>query len=431
MNAKNHEGEGEIIASAGKRGAVTIATNMAGRGVDIVLGGEPPSRFSIDPNKDKKAAEAEYTKAKEEWQRRHDEIVELGGLYVISTERHESRRIDNQLRGRAGRQGDPGDTRFFVSLEDDMMRIFGGDQVSKVMTFFKMDEDQPIEHSMVSRALEQAQQKVEGFNFDTRKHLVDFDDVLNKQREILYKLRTSMLMSDEKNGAKIEGIVKEAFSEQLNQLLNTFMYAQETPDFEGLAKELDVVFPGSSADILKRLEGAIGDEEVREGLNTYFAKVYEDREKDAGKELWHNAVRYIYLDTIDTYWTEHLTAIDDLRSGINLRGYAQLDPLTEYKNEAFSMFESLLSNINFEVVRRIGQMRLNQETQKDIKLEERQSQKMVYSAASKVDVFKNEASEEQKSHPVVTVKKTSAKLGRNDPCWCGSGKKYKKCHYPD
>ena len=429
LNAKNHEREAHIIAQAGTRGAVTVATNMAGRGVDIVLGGEPPSRFSIDPKKDKKAADAEYNKDKDAWQKRHDEMVDLGGLYVISTERHESRRIDNQLRGRAGRQGDPGDTRFFVSLEDDMMRIFGGDQVSKVMTFFKMDEDQPIEHSMVSRALEQAQQKVEGFNFDSRKHLVEFDDVLNKQREILYKLRTSMLMSDEKDGTKIKGIVEEAFSEQLNQLLNTFMYAQETPDFEGLAKELDVVFPGSAADILKKLEGAVGDEEVREKINSYFAKVYADREKEAGKELWHGAVRYIFLDTIDTYWTEHLTAIDDLRSGINLRGYAQLDPLTEYKNEAFSMFESLLSNINFEVVRRIGQMRLNQDTQKDIEAEEKQSQKMIYSAASKVDVFKKEEAPEEK--PVAPAQKSSNKLGRNDPCWCGSGKKYKKCHYPD
>lgn len=431
LNAKNHEREAHIIAQAGMRGAVTVATNMAGRGVDIVLGGEPPSRFSIDPKKDKKAGEAEFNKDKEAWQKRHDEMVELGGLYVISTERHESRRIDNQLRGRAGRQGDPGDTRFFVSLEDDMMRIFGGDQVSKVMTFFKMDEDQPIEHSMVSRALEQAQQKVEGFNFDSRKHLVEFDDVLNKQREILYKLRTSMLMSDEKDGAKIKGIIEEAFSEQLNQLLNTFMYAQETPDFEGLAKELDVVFPGSSADILNKLAGAVGDEEVREKINSYFAKVYADREKEAGKELWHGAVRYIFLDTIDTYWTEHLTAIDDLRSGINLRGYAQLDPLTEYKNEAFSMFESLLSNINFEVVRRIGQMRLNQDTQKDIEAEEKQSKKMIYSAASQVDVFKQEAPEEKEAQPVAPVQKASTKLGRNDPCWCGSGKKYKKCHYPD
>lgn len=459
LNAKNHEKEAQIISKAGMRGAVTVATNMAGRGVDIVLGGESPSRFNIDPEKSKEQADKEYQKLKDEWQQRHDEIVELGGLYVMSTERHESRRIDNQLRGRAGRQGDPGDTRFFVSLEDDLMRIFGGDQVGKVMNFFNMPEDQPIEHAMVSKALEQAQTKVEGFNFDTRKNLVEYDDVINKQREILYKIRRTVLKSEPDDGAKLKEEVYTAFSDQLNNLLGMYMYSQEEPDFENLAKELDVIFPGNAQDVLNKIQNVAGDGEIERIMIKEFKQVYNTQQEKAGKELWHNTVRYIFLDTIDKFWTEHLTAIDDLRSGINLRGYAQLDPLTEYKTEAFRMFEQLLLDINFEMIRRVAQIKVSDETQEEIDAEMKKKQEMNLQSASGINVF-NAAQQsaaqqmpsgqpaqapQQAGGPSLTqrarqpqgIKVRPAgqaqkkKPGRNEPCWCGSGKKYKKCHYPD
>lgn len=459
LNAKNHEKEAQIISEAGTRGAVTVATNMAGRGVDIVLGGESPSRFNLDPKKSKEESEKEYQKLKAAWDKLHADIVELGGLYVISTDRHESRRIDNQLRGRAGRQGDPGDTRFYVSLDDDLMRIFGGDQVSKVMNLLKMPEDQPIEHGMISRALEQAQSKVEGFNFDTRKNLVEYDDVLNKQREILYKVRRAVLMAEPKSDTakQLEEEVYIAYTEQLNNLLNMHMYSGEEPDFESMAQELDVIFPGNAQDVLKKLQGIIGEEEMRDMLIGEFKKLYEKRKKTAGEELWHNTVRYVFLDTIDKFWTEHLTAIDDLRSGINLRGYAQLDPLTEYKNEAFTMFETLLNDINFEVVRRIAQIKVDDSTQEDIDSQARQKQQMQFSAAAGVDAYKQSVQQaaqqaapaQMASEPGVGqnlsqqarqpsgIKVRPAgqaqkkKPGRNEECWCGSGKKYKKCHYPD
>jgi preprotein translocase subunit SecA len=448
LNAKNHEKEAHIIAKAGTRGAVTVATNMAGRGVDIELGGESPNRFNIDPKKSKKEAEKEYAKLKDTWQKKHDDVVELGGLYVISTERHESRRIDNQLRGRAGRQGDPGETRFYVSLNDDLMRIFGGEQVTRVMDMFNMPEDQPIEHGMITRALEQAQSKVEGFNFDTRKNLVEYDDVLNKQREILYKIRRSVLLGEKVSD--LEDEVYIALGEQLDTLLNIYVYAGEEPDYETMARELDVLYPGNAQDILEKMQGIVGQDEVREMLVSEFRKVYEQRKKNAGEEVWLNTVRYLFIDTIDTFWTEHLTAIDDLRSGINLRGYAQLDPLTEYKNEAFSMFEKLLSDINFEVVRRIVQIRVDEETSSDIESRSARRPEMRLKAGGGVDVF-GSPQQPQVSSPMGLEEPSLAdqvrqpaqiavrpagqaqkkKPGRNDPCWCGSGKKYKKCHYPD
>lgn len=452
LNAKNHEKEAHIISKAGMRGAVTVATNMAGRGVDIELGGESPSRFNIDPKKSKVAQEKEYAQLKADWQKRHDDIVELGGLFVISTDRHESRRIDNQLRGRAGRQGDPGDTRFYVSLQDDLMRIFGGDQVTKVMNMFNMPEDQPIEHGLISRALEQAQSKVEGFNFDTRKNLVEYDDVLNRQRDILYTVRKSVLMAEGEKVAQLEDEVFTAFAEQLDVILNMHLYSGEEPDYESLAGELDVIFPGNAQDILTKIKGTIGDEEVRTMLRDEFKKLYSARKKSAGDELWHNTVQYLFLDTIDKFWTEHLTAIDDLRSGINLRGYGQLDPLTEYKNEAFSMFEKLLSDVNFEVVRRIAQIKVTEETQEEINSRLSAIQQMQFKAAENVNVFDQKAAvaraqqpssgqepslAQQAARPAqIAVRpagqaQTKKKPGRNDDCWCGSGKKYKKCHYPD
>jgi len=431
LNAKNHEKEAHIIAQAGTKGAVTVATNMAGRGVDIVLGGEPPSRFSVDPDKTAKQLEAEFTKQQAAWQKRHDEVVGLGGLHVISTDRHESRRIDNQLRGRSGRQGDPGETRFFVSLEDDLMRIFGGDQVSKVMSFFNLPEDQPLEHGMVSKALEQAQSKVEGFNFDMRKNLVEYDDVLNKQREILYSMRRHILESTIDTPQQLDEEVGIAVENQVNSLVNTFILLNEEPDLEGLVREMDVLLPETSAQLNDKLSKVIGEEAIRDAVMGEFVSLIKKREKEMGKDLWIEVKRFVFLDTIDRFWTDHLTAIDDLRQGINLRGYAQLDPLTEYKNEAFSMFEKLLTDIYYDVIRRLFQVQIDtQDEVRKLETTKQASPKLSLQAASSQSPF---GKKEKEVVPTASSKAETSpkKLGRNDLCWCGSGKKYKKCHYPN
>lgn len=432
LNAKNHEKEAQIIAEAGKKGAVTVATNMAGRGVDIVLGGEPPSRFRVDPDKTEKQMEQEFNKLKDAWQKRHDEVVELGGLHVISTDRHESRRIDNQLRGRSGRQGDPGETRFFVSLEDDLMRIFGGEQVGKVMSFFNLPEDQPLEHGMVSKALEQAQAKVEGFNFDMRKNLVEYDDVINRQREILYSMRRHILESTPEKSEQLDEEVGIAIDNQVTTLVNTFILLSAEPDMEGMIKELDMLLPATSKQLSEKLSNAIGEEAIREIVLGEFTTLLKKREKEVGKELWTEVKRYLFLDTIDRFWTDHLTAIDDLRQGINLRGYAQLDPLTEYKNEAFGMFEKLLTDVYFDVVRRLFQVQVDaQETPQDLKAAQEVSPKIHLHAASAQSVVTVQKEPARVEAEMSKTTATPKKLGRNDLCWCGSGKKYKKCHYPN
>lgn len=415
LNAKNHEHEAMIISNAGKKNAVTVATNMAGRGVDIILGGAIPSQ--TEGKSHEKKFEAEMAK----WQKNHDEVVAVGGLYVMGTERHESRRIDNQLRGRAGRQGDPGESRFFVALEDDLMRIFGGDQVARLMNFFKIPEDQPLEHAMVSKALEQSQIKVEGFNFDSRKHLVEYDDVINRQREILYTLRRRILMahSDPK---EVELVVKKMYEEEVRSTLNMYLYQDDSaPEYEKIVDEFVSIVPVDRQKLLKKLPD-LDKPEVEEYLLKEIDNQYKLKQKEFGEELWISVIQNIYLSTIDKYWTEHLTAIDDLREGINLRGYAQLDPLTEYKNEAFSMFEKLLSDIDFETTRRLFHVEGRVE-----EVQELQSEKpkvMQFKSASALNPF---APVEEEKQPFPTTSSPNKKIGRNDPCPCGSGLKWKKC----
>lgn len=419
LNAKNHEKEAEIIARAGQKGAVTVATNMAGRGVDIVLGGSPPEK-----KEDKKLFN--------EWQEKHDEIVKLGGLYVLGTEKHESRRIDNQLRGRSGRQGDPGESRFFVALEDDLMRIFGGEQISKMMTFLNFPEDQPLTHSMVSKAIEQAQVKVEGFNFDVRKHLVDFDDVLNKQRQIVYELRKKMLFGSQKE-ADFKETVLDIFREEIALLVNNFMVNVDQltePDKAKLIQELNMMIPYNQDELAKLIKsGSV--EKMIDFLNEAVSKAYEDKAKKVGKNLWADIIRTVVLSTIDKFWMDHLTAIEDLREGINLRGYGQLDPLVEYKNEAYSMFEKLISDINFEVTRRLFRIEIGVSGGPETPALDNNQPTMILQSASAIDPF-TQSKPKTEAPAVKQVKKSpNQKLGRNDPCWCGSGKKYKKCHYPN
>lgn len=435
LNAKNHQREAEIIADAGKKGAVTVATNMAGRGVDIILGGAQPS--IIDFQHDEKA----YTKAIQSWEKVHEEVIKLGGLYVIGTERHESRRIDNQLRGRSGRQGDPGDTRFFVSLEDDLMRIFGGEQISRMMTFFNLPEDQPLSHNMVSKAIEQAQVKVEGHNFDIRKHLVEYDDVLNKQREIIYAKRRVVLTLGSGDLQKFENMVQEAFREVVAAQLTNFYIVKEQFDEEEqsatFAEELSLLFPVEKESIQPKLYNDT-QEDVEAYLMERIKQAYAEKKDSVGQDMWLRIAQSIFLSIYDQFWTRHLTGIDDLRQGINLRGYGQLNPLIEYKNEAFRMFETLIQNITYEAVRRILHVQIDVQKSDELKqqsLPQQENKKMVLSSASGVDPYAGDKKQTPRrassSSSGKTAEPKSKKPGRNDPCWCGSGKKYKKCHYPN
>jgi len=402
LNAKNHEQEARIISRAGEKGAVTVATNMAGRGVDIILGGENP-------------------KPKE-----HDEVVELGGLYVIGTERHESRRIDNQLRGRSGRQGDPGASRFFVALDDEIMRLFGGETISNVMTRFNMPEDVPLQHMIVSRAIEQAQTKVEGFNFDIRKHLVDYDDVLNKQREIIYKRRRKVLESNEKESLEKEII--EKINAAVANIVNMHIYAISDDGKsmgEKIIDDFTTIIPfddTSKKQLATQLEQALNIEQKISFLTNITHDVYEQRKKQLGAKMMGQIERYVMLSVIDTLWMDHLDAVENLRGGIGLRGYGQRDPLVEYKNEAYIMFEQLIQGIDDEIIHRIYKIQ--------VQAPQVHEHKHLHEQAAGVAVGISETSTPLRpgSEGQASNKK---KLGRNDLCWCGSGKKYKKCHYPN
>ncbi|MBP9813647.1 preprotein translocase subunit SecA [Candidatus Woesebacteria bacterium] len=425
LNAKNHLQEAMIISEAGKKGGVTVATNMAGRGVDIILGGSKKEKWEYEDPKN-------YEKDITAWKKRHDEVLELGGLYVIGTDRHESRRIDNQLRGRSGRQGDPGSSRFYVSLEDDIMRLFGGDQVSKLMTVFKLPEDVPLEHPMVSRALEQAQIKVEGFHFDNRKHLVEYDDVLTRQREIVYRRRRKILEGDSQRDALLQ-----KFEAEISNVV-TIYSAEHAIDREKIISEFTSIIPfdpASQAQLVKQLEQLHTPQDISEFLIKVSSDVYAQREKQVGEEVARQIERWVSLQVIDNLWMDHLDAIDDLREGIGLRGYGQRDPLVEYKNEAFSMFERLVSTIDSEIVHRIFKVQVqlapNQVPHHHHHDHEGQGGGAVTAQPiipiSKPRKLQTNASQEaQPKAPKVN----SSVLSRNDPCWCGSGKKWKKCHYP-
>lgn len=432
LNAKNHEREAEIIAQAGAKGAVTVATNMAGRGVDIVLGGESPS----SSDKDSKEWKA--------WEKKHQEVLEAGGLFVVGTERHESRRIDNQLRGRSGRQGDPGASQFFVALDDEIMRLFGGETIAGLMTRFNMPEDVPLQHALVSRAIEQAQVKVEGFNFDIRKHLVQYDDVLNKQREIIYKMRRRVLeISGSPESSEEAATVKEEIQQKIKNsisMLVTINSMQETVEgqspSEKIIADFATIIPfdeASQKQLVAQLEQKEAVEDKTEFLTTLAMDIYKQREDQLGPALMPLMERSVVLSVIDAMWMDHLDAIDHLRQGIGLRGYAQKDPLVEYKNEAFRMFEQLMSGIDDDIVHRIYRAQIVQQP-----TDFAQHSMLIEQAAggtAKTKVQNKRKSQEQSPRSLASgsasVSDSQSKLGRNDPCWCGSGKKYKKCHWPN
>jgi preprotein translocase subunit SecA len=441
LNAKNHEKEASIITEAGRKGAVTIATNIAGRGVDIILGGTPPPnpKFVLG---EKKLSDAQYKKELDKWQKAHDEVVALDGLCVIGTERHESRRIDNQLRGRAGRQGDPGLTRFYLSLDDDIMRIFGGDQVQKIMNFLKIPEDEPIEHGMVSKAIEQAQVKVEGFNFDARKNVVEYDDVMNKQREIVYGLRHRVL-HDEIPDDEIVAKLRKMITNVVNIYAPRGIVENEVLPITTALVEIIPFDDKSQAELSAQFVKLGTSEEIINLTSNIISDALSKRHAQLGDSDWKRVVRYSYLSAIDHLWVDHLDAVDDLRSGIGLRGYGQRDPLVEYKAEAFSMFERLTVQIDSEFSKRLFRLQVGDPNKKQ------QPQMIELNTAAPAEIDKSVA-EAVKALPkegkgkfsgdflsaMQNLQKVGAQnerknLGRNDPCWCGSGKKYKKCHYPN
>jgi len=425
LNAKNHEREAQIIADAGKPGAVTVATNIAGRGVDIVLGGSPPEDKSDE-------------KALAKWRDSHEKVKSLGGLHVIGTERHESRRIDNQLRGRSGRQGDPGSSRFYVALDDEIMRIFGGQQVASLMTALKIPEDQPIEAGMVSRSIAQAQSKVEGFHFDQRKHLVEYDDVLNKQREIIYKRRQKILEIDPQTDAdSLFERLQEILDSEINLLVTArTLEGLSQSEVEAIIKEFNTLIPfdTQSQQKLKDLASQ-APEDIISNLQSISADLLSKKRENTDFEF-ANLAKFTLLKTIDDLWIEHLDNIEDLRQGIWLRG-SQEQALSEYKREAYDLFETLISTIDAQVARRIFRIQVIKTQQPTVDLSQ---------AKTKHDTLATpppDAGVDQEANPfAAALARTSTqpivkasgikkeKLGRNDPCWCGSGKKFKKCHYP-
>lgn len=419
LNAKNHEKEAEIIAQAGKMNSVTIATNMAGRGVDIMLGGNPQVK-----------EETEKVKA-------------LGGLFVIGTERHESRRIDNQLRGRSGRQGDPGETQFYLSMEDDLMRIFGSDRIKNMMTAMGVPDDMPIKNKMITKSIESAQRRVEGYNFDVRKHLVEYDDVINNHRNIIYKKREEILENKDSSKDIVLGFIKDEIEKIVN--INTAVDNVSLWNAEDVVTSIKNMF--NLADTLKfEIDGIIKDvkivdfdekrKKIVEHIFFIATKTYELLEKDITPELLRQVERGLLLKVIDNLWIDHLDRINDLRMGIGLRGYGQRDPLVEYKREAFTMFSALINNIKNQVafsifkIKLLANMNAEQVMSKEVQEASESGADEPKQFENVDNIFKSDVREKMQEE--IDENKGSNvthhdKIGRNDPCPCGSGKKYKKC----
>ncbi len=427
LNAKQHEREAHIVAQAGRPGAVTIATNMAGRGTDIVLGGSLEAELTELDNPD------EHTVARitRDWEQRHGAVVGAGGLHIIGTERHESRRVDNQLRGRSGRQGDAGSSRFYLSLEDNLMRIFASDRVSGLMQKLGMQEGEAIEHPWVSKAIENAQRKVEGHNFSIRKNLLEFDDVANDQRKVIYEQRNELMATDD-----VSETVKAIREDIVNNVIDSYIAPgsmDEQWDIPGLEAALESEF-AQKFDIQGWLDvdDDLHEETLREKILAELEKAYEEKESLAGSETMRHFEKSVMLQVLDQSWKEHLAAMDYLRQGIHLRGYAQKNPKQEYKREAFEMFTGLLDRIKMDVVTLLSKVQVRTESDVAAVDEQRRSRaEMQYrhdqasAMAAAADEEPPPAAQQQQAQPFV---RDGRKIGRNEPCPCGSGKKYKHCH---
>ena len=426
LNAKFHEREAEIVAEAGTPGAVTIATNMAGRGTDIVLGGSWQAKVEAlqDPTKEQIDA------IKAEWKQVHDQVLESGGLHIIGTERHESRRIDNQLRGRSGRQGDAGSSRFYLSMEDSLLRIFTSDRMASLIQS-GMEEGEAIESKMLSRSIEKAQRKVEGRNFDIRKQLLEYDDVANDQRKVVYELRDELMSVDD-----ISDMIEQNREDVITAIIDEYIPPQSLEDMwdvEGLQERLKADFD-LDAPIKQWLEedDKLYEEALREKITNLAVEVYKAKEEVVGAQVLRNFEKSVMLQTLDTLWKEHLAAMDHLRQGIHLRGYAQKNPKQEYKRESFELFEGLLEALKTDVIAVLSRVRVQQqeevermEEQRRAQAEEAARRAQAQHAAAQNPLSEGEESEEGVHQPMVREER---KVGRNEPCPCGSGKKYKQCH---
>jgi len=433
LNAKQHEREAIIVAQAGRPGSVTIATNMAGRGTDIVLGGNLEAELEILP---KDSSESAREQVRTEWTTRHAKVMEAGGLRIIGTERHESRRIDNQLRGRSGRQGDPGSSRFYLSLEDNLLRIFMGEKVAGLMRMFGMKEDDAIQDRMVTKQIMNAQRKVEAQNFDYRKNVLEFDDVANDQRKVIYEQRNELLES-EGVGETVASIREDVFAE----LVRRFVPPNSVDDqwnISGLEKELESEF-GLKLDLRGWLseQEEVGPDGLLACVEDAAARLFREKEALLGDETMRSLEKHVMLSVVDNCWKEHLTSMDYLRQGIYLRGYAQKQPKQEFKRESFLLFEQMLERIKHEVVQLLARVRIRSE--EEVQAMEAQQRAQAEAQAKTMQFqhaeppgFQGEAEGAAAAEPAVRVStpvhRDAPKVGRNEPCPCGSGKKYKQCH---
>ncbi len=430
LNAKQHEREAQIVAQAGRPSAVTIATNMAGRGTDIVLGGSLDAELA---ELGEGISDDQKARVREEWQKRHDKVVESGGLHIIGTERHESRRIDNQLRGRSGRQGDPGSSRFYLSLEDSLMRIFASERMSGMMQRFGMKEDEAIEAGMLNRAIENAQRKVEAHNFDVRKHLLDYDNVANDQRRVIYQQRNELMEADE-IGDTIEEMRNDTFDEVISQFIPPGSIDEQW-DAQGLEAALEGEF-GVEVPVQQWIsdEDDINEEMIRGRVIEAVESHFREKEEQTGPEVMRHFEKALMLNVLDQQWKEHLARMDYLRQGIGLRGYAQKQPMQEYKRESFEMFTGLLDSIKHEVIRVLARVRVRAEEDVEaIDAQRRREAPMQFrhdqaqSATGSKPASPQGASAGEAQQPATFVRE-GRKVGRNEPCPCGSGEKYKHCH---
>ena len=423
LNAKQHELEANIIVNAGRPGAVTIATNMAGRGTDIVLGGNVEAELKELKEKGKDS-DKKVAAVKADWAERQATVLEAGGLHIVATERHESRRIDNQLRGRSGRQGDPGVSRFYLSLEDPLMRLFASDRVKNLMRSMGMEHGEAIEHRMVTNAIVKAQRKVEGRNFDIRKHLLEYDDVANDQRQVIYQQRNDLL-----EDADISDVITNVREDVMDQCISNYippMSIEEQWDIAGLEKVLTNEFT-TPVPLQQWL-----DEDTRLDEETLRARIIESVQASYASRYAHvgdqmrEVERQIMLQVLDNLWKEHLASMDQLRQGIGLRAYAQKNPKQEYKRESFALFEGLLDNIKYETIRYLSHIevatREDMERLEQQRREEQKGREYQHAAAAGID------DESAAAAPVQQPQRRGPKVGRNDVCPCGSGKKYKQCH---
>ena len=428
LNAKFHEKEAEIIAQAGRPGALTIATNMAGRGTDILLGGN----WEVEVANLENATPEQIAQIKADWQKRHQQVIESGGLHVIASERHESRRIDNQLRGRSGRQGDPGSSRFYLSLEDSLMRIFASDRVKNFMKALGMQSGEAIEHRMVSNAIEKAQRKVEGRNFDMRKQLLEFDDVANEQRKVIYHMRNTLLAAD-----NIGETIAEFRQEVLDNTINAHIAPQSLPEQWDIAGLEEALY--SSFNLRLPIQQWLDDdhklyeETLRARILEELVNAYNEKENEASAEALRTFEKQILLRVLDDLWKDHLSTMDHLRHGIHLRGYAQKNPKQEYKRESFTLFQELLDSIKRDTIRVLSHVQVRREDpiEEEARLRreaEALAERMQFQHAEASALLPQATEDEGDLAVAVAPVRTEPKIGRNEPCPCGSGKKYKHCH---